>query len=120
LLKGVLNAITLTLTLNNSPQVYMFYSDTLSCFLDNQSVFLVLNSACLVEIQNIPILLFLRNCRQNSVIHSRDKPWTVTTLINNCHTFISKEKSCKFLKGDWRLVSVSFIHACKAVYSILL
>ena len=82
---------------NNSSWIDMLpHSDTLSRFQANQSLLFLLNAVCLAEIQNIPILLFLRNCRQNSVIREATNANIIAGFDINV---------CPIARGKWNASS---------------
>ena len=62
---------------NNSPRVDVsLHSDTLYPFIDNQSLILLINAACLVEKQQIPILPVIGlngPGLENMIYHTRDE-----------------------------------------------
>jgi hypothetical protein len=72
---NMLNWISIVLAhWNNSPRIDMsLYLDTLSWFRSNQSMLFLLNTACLAEKQQIPLLVFglTRSWFEPAIYHTR-------------------------------------------------
>jgi hypothetical protein len=72
---NMLNWISIVLAhWNNSPRIDMsLYLDTLSWFRSNQSMLFLLNTACLAEKQQIPLLVFglTRSWLEPAIYHTR-------------------------------------------------
>ena len=59
---------------NNNPRIDMsLHSDTISCFLANQSLLFLLNATCLAEKQQIPIFDLTRSGLEPTIYRTRDE-----------------------------------------------
>jgi hypothetical protein len=107
---------------NNSPRIDMSpYLDTLSWFRSNQSLFFLLNDACLAEKQQIPILFFglTRPGLEPAIYHTRGEYanyYTTDAVVYIWNVILHAHTSREDIRGIYDILHLKPSHYFVIIY----